>query len=113
MNNSVFLRLLTGVATFFVVSGALAQGDAAAGKDKAQVCVACHGETGNGPLDEYPRLDGQYADYLEQALMDYRSGARTNAIMAGFSANLSDEDIADLAAWFASQEDGLRDLTIE
>ena len=95
------------------MAGIAAAGDAEAGKEKAQVCVACHGETGNGPLTEYPRLDGQYEDYLVQALLDYRSGDRQNAIMAGFASGLSDEDIADLAAWFASQPNGLTDLTIK
>ena len=51
-----------------------------------------------------PRLAGQYADYLEMALKEYRSGKRPNPVMAGMAAALSDEDIADLAAYFASQE---------
>jgi len=86
-----------------------ARGDAAAGQQKAQVCEACHGTTGISVDPMYPNLAGQYKSYLEQALRDYRSGQRTNAIMAGFAANLSNQDIEDLAAWFSSQE-GLRDL---
>ena len=60
----------------------------------------------------YPNLAGQYKSYLTQALNDYRSGRRSNAIMAGFAANLSNQDIADLSVWFSKQE-GLRDLKIK
>jgi len=86
-----------------------AKGDVAAGQKKAQVCEACHGATGMSVDPIYPHLAGQYKSYIEQSLKEYRSGKRTNAIMAGFAANLSNQDIEDLAAWFASQE-GLRDL---
>jgi cytochrome c553 len=86
-----------------------AKGDAAAGQKKAQVCEACHGPTGMSVDPIYPNLAGQHKDYIEQALKDYRAGKRTNAIMAGFASNLSNQDIEDLAAWFSSQE-GLRDL---
>lgn len=85
--------------------------DIEAGKAKSQLCQACHGPDGNGIGDpQYPLLAGQYPDYLEKALHDYRSGARTNAIMQGFASTLSDEDIVNLAAYFASQTTKLRDL---
>jgi cytochrome c553 len=91
---------------------ALAAGNVAAGKEKAdRTCLACHGPDGNGTGDgQFPLLAGQYADYLAKALHDYRSGARNNAVMAGFTATLSDQDIEDLAAYFASQKGGLKDL---
>jgi len=89
-----------------------AKGDAAAGKAKAQVCEACHGPDGKSIAPIYPNLAGQHESYLVKALADYRAGRRTNAIMAPMAANLSDQDIEDLAAWFASQ-DGLRDLSIK
>ncbi len=77
--------------------------DAEQGKAKAQqVCVACHGMDGVGIDETYPILAGQYADYLERALMDYRSGARKNAIMAGFAATLTDQDIANLALYYST-----------
>ncbi|MCK7594943.1 c-type cytochrome [Pseudomarimonas salicorniae] len=89
-----------------------AKGDVEAGKAKSQTCQACHGVDGNGMGDgQYPRLAGQYADYLEKALKDYRSGARPNAIMAGFAGTLSDEDIRDLSAFYAAQSGPLRDLS--
>jgi cytochrome c553 len=70
-------------------------------------CVACHGNEGVGILPEYPTLAGQYADYLEHALRDYRSGRRKNAIMAGFAAGLTDEDIEAIARFFSQQQPSL------
>jgi cytochrome c553 len=90
----------------------LAKGDAASGKAKAQVCEACHGPDGKSIAPIYPNLAGQHEDYLVKALADYRAGRRTNPIMAPMAANLSDQDIEDLAAWYASQ-DGLKDLSIK
>ena len=86
----------------------LADGNAAAGQEKAQICEACHGPTGLSVDPNYPKLAGQYKSYLEQALKDYRSGERSNLIMSGFAAQLSNQDIEDLAAWF-SQQEGLLD----
>ncbi len=78
-----------------------------------EVCQSCHGMDGNLVLsDEYPRLGGQHEDYLVMALKAYRSGDRENAIMSSFARNLSDQDIADLAAWFARQ-DGLVELKVK
>ena len=91
---------------------ALAKGDVEAGKQKSQTCQACHGPDGNGTGDgQYPRIAGQYADYLVKALQDYKSGARSNAIMAGFVATLDKKDMEDLAAYFASQSGPLTDLS--
>ena len=69
-------------------------GDAMAGKEKSKVCAACHGDDGSktvGP--DFPRLAGQYEDYLVKALSDYKSGARNNPIMGPQAANLSSHDI--------------------
>jgi cytochrome c553 len=71
--------------------------------EKAQACVACHGQDGRGTTDEYPDIGGQHPDYLEQALNDYRLGKRKNPIMLPFAQQLSREDIAALAAYFADQ----------
>lgn len=88
------------------------KGDATAGAEKAKTCASCHGATGDESLDDsYPRLAGQYPEYLAKALHDYKSGARKNAIMAGFAQGLSDEDIDDLAAYFASQKGTVHDLS--
>ena len=81
-----------------------AKGNSAAGKTKAAVCAACHGEDGNKPTGpDFPILAGQHADYLKHTLSAYKSGKRNNPIMKGFAATLSGQDIDDLAAWFASQ----------
>ena len=91
-------------------SAASADGDAAAGKLSASQCVACHGLNGISTDPQYPKLAGQHADYLARALYDYQSGKRNNAIMAVFAANLSDEDIENLAAWYASLGNGVVDF---
>jgi len=78
--------------------------DPAAGAAKAkEVCAACHGMDGNSPTPDYPKIGGQYEDYLAKALRDYKSGVRKNAIMAGFAGALTKQDIANLAAHYASQ----------
>ena len=85
-----------------------AKADPAKGKALAeQVCAACHGADGNGNIPLYPRLAGQHEDYLRKALGDYQSGARRNPVMKGMVASLSARDLDDLAAWFASQPNGL------
>jgi cytochrome c553 len=78
--------------------------DSTAGKEKSKVCAACHGENGISQAPDFPKLAGQQTDYLVRALNDYKSGARKNPIMAGQVANLKREDIADLAAYYSSQQ---------
>ncbi len=81
------------------------QGNASRGLEKSLVCQACHGKDGTLAIDaNTPILAGQHAGYLEHSLRQYRSGERQDALMNSFSADLSDQDIADLAAWYASQE---------
>lgn len=89
--------------------------DVEKGKAKAeQVCKSCHGMDGMGIDATYPKLAGQFADYMEKALKDYRSGDRSNAIMAGFSATLTDEDIENVAYYYSTlKENRLTDLTIK
>lgn len=105
----LLLNAATAVALAAAASGTLAA-DIAAGKAKHEaVCAACHGKDGNTPIDpSYPRLSGQYRDYLERALLDYKSGARKNAIMAGQAQPLSRADIENLAAFYAAQPGTLR-----
>ncbi len=76
----------------------------------AATCSACHGADGNSPVPTNPVLAGQYQSYLEQALKSYRSKDRTNAIMSGFAAALSDDQIKELSAWFASHNSVLKTL---
>ena len=99
-------RMLFTLATLVVfVAGNVAAADLEAGKKKVQeVCAACHGIDGAAPImPEYPKLSGQYPDYLQKALRDYKSGARKNPIMAGFAQGLTDKDIENVAAYFSTQ----------
>lgn len=83
----------------------------AKGKATGQSCVDCHGADGNVPIDpSYPKLGGQYGDYLAHALQAYRSGDRQHPLMTAQATALSDQDIADLAAYFGSRQTQLRDL---
>ncbi len=83
-----------------------AGGDPDLGRAKSTTCHACHGADGLAIAPNYPTRAGQHEAYLVHSLRQYRSGERKNAIMAGFATGLSDEDIADLAAFYASL-DGL------
>jgi cytochrome c553 len=97
--------LLAIVLAASVSLPALAAGNPESGKQKSQTCAACHGPSGNQPTTpDFPRLAGQHPDYLLKALHDYKSGARKNPIMAGQVANLSPQDMADLAAFFSKQD---------
>ena len=70
----------------------------------AAPCTACHGQNGIGTLPENPTLAGQHADYLAQALNDYRRGKRRNPIMSTFASQLSPDDIRAITAYFAQQQ---------
>lgn len=94
-------------AMAFSSAQAMAAGDATAGKEKSARCQACHGQDGNSTDPQFPKLNGQYADYLVRALEEYQSGARKNPIMAGFAANLTKQDREDLAAYYMSQPSGV------
>lgn len=95
---------LTGIAM-------AATGNAEAGQQKSAVCAACHGPDGNSPLDMYPKIAGQHESYLFKQLKDYKLAAETGGeqgradpIMQGQVMMLSEQDMADLAAFFAAQE---------
>ena len=92
------------LASALTLSSTAVAGDPQAGREKSATCVACHGEWGVSASGQFPTLAGQHADYLAQSLKAYKSGKRTNPIMAGFATALSDEDIADLAAFYAAQK---------
>ena len=98
--STILLFAVLLAATTAAVAG---HGDASAGAAKSSVCAGCHGNDGNSAISGNPSLAGQEPTYLVQALKDYRAGTRKNAIMNGFAAELKDDDIADLAAFFSSQ----------
>jgi cytochrome c553 len=95
-----------------LISVELTYADYDAGKAKAEVCAACHGADGNSQITIYPKLAGQYKNYLINTLSSYKSGSRKNAIMNGFAAGLSDQDIEDLSEYF-SKQDGLKVLPMK
>jgi cytochrome c553 len=79
-------------------------GDAAAGQGKAAVCAACHGMDGNSMVPTFPKLAGQHPSYIAKQLVAFKSGERQDPTMAPMAAPLSDQDVADLAAYFSSQK---------
>ena len=83
--------------------------DVEAGKKKVQeVCAACHGVDGANPTTpDYPKLAGQYPDYLAKALRDYKSGVRKNPIMAGFAQGITEKDIENVSQYFYVQPSNL------
>jgi len=99
------IQIVTGLFVSGIFSlSAQAAGNAAAGqKIAAQTCQACHSADGNSTNPQYPRLAGQHKNYLERALTEYRKGGRSNPVMKGFAAGLSEQDVEDVAAWFSSQ----------
>ncbi|CRM68627.1 c-type cytochrome [Pseudomonas sp. 52 E 6] len=100
MNKLIVSLLLT----LGITGVAHAAGDATAGQAKAAVCGACHGPDGNSPAPNFPKLAGQGERYLTKQMQDIKSGKRTVLEMTGLLTNLSDQDLADIAAYFASQK---------
>lgn len=98
---------LVAVAMLWLAAPVVA-GDKEAGKELSVTCAACHGEDGVGTLDIYPIIAGQYEDYLVHALKAYRDGKRKNIIMGGMAAALSDDDIKNLAAYYAAMPSPLK-----
>ncbi len=103
----LFCLFITGLMAS-TVSGA---GDPAAGEAKSETCKACHGPDGNSPSPAFPILAGQHADYMLLTLKEYKSGVRKNAIMGAQATALSEQDMKDLAAYYASQK-GLESVEI-
>ncbi|MGH8112467.1 MAG: c-type cytochrome [Rhodanobacteraceae bacterium] len=101
---------LMSAALAFSAGTAFAQGNVAQGSKEAVACEACHGKDGNGTAPNYPALAGQYQDYLIQALHEYKDGERTNAIMNGMAAPLTDVEIDNITAYFASLPSKLSSL---
>ena len=89
------------LAFFGATSAAQAGGDPSAGKAKVAACAGCHGANGEGK-DKNPPLAGKPEAEVLQALKDYKSGKRQNAIMKTFASRLSDQEMADVAAYYAS-----------
>jgi len=91
------------IALLSFLHNAQAQGDIEAGKAKSAVCAACHNADGNSSSNLYPKIAGQHPSYMVKQLKEFKSGAREDAIMLGMVATLSEQDMEDLAAYFATQ----------
>jgi len=96
------MRILVAAGAALVAVSAQAA-DVAKGEQLAQAqCAACHGKDFSSPVDpSYPKLAGQYPDYLEKALRDYQTGARKNAIMAGLAKPLTRSDIQNVSVYLS------------
>lgn len=103
MKKSIYCAL-AGLVSVFISSYALAAGDVESGKAKAAVCAACHGAEGISAIPANPNLAGQVPGYIAAQLAAFKSGDRANVIMAGQVAALSEKDMADLDAFYASME---------
>lgn len=98
-------KTLIAVCAMLALTGvSVAAGDAKAGKAKAVNCAGCHGVNGNSTNPAWPKLAGQHAGFIAKQLADFKSGkTRSDPLMAGQVANLSQQDMDDLGAYFASQ----------
>ena len=96
------IRLLVSCAFLIGATGLVHAGDPLAGKTKATACAACHGQAGISSNDEWPNLSGQKETYLKKQITAFRDGGRNDALMTSMVKRLSDKDVADLAAYYAS-----------
>jgi cytochrome c553 len=104
--NATVLRIMCKLPTLLFITALLptaALADAAVGKQKSAVCAACHGADGNSSNPLWPKLAGQTARYLYLQLRDFKEGRRKDPLMSPMAANLSREDMLDLADYFSSQ----------
>jgi cytochrome c553 len=97
-------QAIFSAALVFALAGAAQAADVEAGRKIGDAqCAACHGKDGKSPIDPtYPKIAGQYADYMAKALHDYQTGARKNPIMAGIAKPLSKKDIENVSAYFGA-----------
>lgn len=98
------MNKIIGLILAILFSSQLQAGDAAKGKAKTVVCAGCHAEDGNSALAINPKLAGQGEKYLVKQLKDFKSKARDNATMFPMASMLSDEDVENVAAYYASQK---------
>ena len=95
-------KLALALATTVVMAAPAMAADAEAGKGKSAMCAACHGAAGVSAVPMYPNLAGQKEAYLAKQLKDFKSGTRKDPVMSGMAMPLTDADIANLAAYYAS-----------
>jgi len=102
MNNTKFTLTALFLGAFALISPVAMSADIAAGKAKSVTCSACHGSNGISMIPMYPNLAGQKEQYLVLQMKAFRDGERKNMVMAPMAAGLSDTDIANLSAYYAS-----------
>lgn len=107
MKKQIAFLALAGIANLAAAAD-VAGGNAKAAEHKVAMCIGCHGipgyKSGYPEVYQVPMLGGQSAKYIESALNAYKKGDRKNPSMRGIAAGLSDQDIADVAAYYASQK---------
>ena len=101
--SSSIKRAMLVACTLVVATGASAA-DVEKGKAKSAMCAACHGQNGKAMIPNYPNLAGQNAAYVVKQLRAFKDGIRKDPIMSGMAAGLSDEDMENLAAYYASMK---------
>jgi cytochrome c553 len=107
------LLALSLALAFTSTSGILhAEGSINAGKEKAASCISCHGDNGNSMVSTFPKLAQQHSSYLIKQLQAFKTGARKNPMMTAIAYGLSDEDMADIAVYYAAQEISANDLPV-
>ena len=99
----IYKTLIAIVASMALTGVSVAAGNAADGKAKSAACAGCHGADGNSMLPNFPKLAGQGEAYIAKQLADFKAQKRNDPIMLGQVAALSDQDMTDLGAFFASQ----------
>ena len=99
MKNKMIFTMLLGLA---VATSAVEAANIQAGKQAANSCASCHGSNGISPIENYPNLAGQKAAYLEKQMVDFKSKSRVDPIMNSMVAGLTEQQIKDIAAYYAS-----------
>ncbi len=89
-----------------------AEGNISAGKEKAAVCVSCHGDNGNSLVSTFPKLAQQHSSYLVKQLQAFKSGSRSNPMMSPIAMGLTDDEMADIAAYYSEQKISANELPV-
>jgi len=104
MKYKIPLLITVFASNLLITSLASAEGDAAAGKVKSESCQGCHGADGNSYGPDWPHLADQHKSYLIKQINNFQQGSRTNETMNAMVSGLSEQDIADVAAYFSAQK---------
>lgn len=110
------IKTLLALAMGLVITGASpilhAEGKISSGKEKSASCASCHGDLGNSPAPNFPKLAQQNASYLVKQLMAFKAGTRQDPMMGPMAMALSDADMADVAAFYAAQKISTNEMPV-